>query len=124
VNRAIYQTMVLHDPIAQPGTPDWRNPPSNWNGRLVYTFGGGCINGWYRQGSNTGGVVDDFRLRNGYAVASSSLNVFGNNCSDLTAAESMMMVKERFIEAYGPPAHTQGWGCSGGSYAQHQIADN
>jgi hypothetical protein len=124
VNRAIYQTMVLHDPIAQPGTPDWRNPPANWNGRLVYTFGGGCINGWYRQGSSTGGVVDDFRLRNGYAVASSSLNVFGNNCSDLTAAESMMMVKERFIEAYGPPAHTQGWGCSGGSYAQHQIADN
>ena len=35
-----------------------------------------------------------------------------------------MMVKERFIEAYGPPAHTQGWGCSGGSYAQHQIGDN
>jgi hypothetical protein len=36
----------------------------------------------------------------------------------------MMMVKERFIEAYGPPKHTQGWGCSGGSYAQHQISDN
>jgi hypothetical protein len=36
----------------------------------------------------------------------------------------MMMVKERFIEAYGPPAHTQGWGCSGGSYAQHQLGDN
>jgi hypothetical protein len=36
----------------------------------------------------------------------------------------MMMVKERFIEAYGSPAHTQGWGCSGGSYAQHQIGDN
>jgi hypothetical protein len=35
-----------------------------------------------------------------------------------------MMVKERFIEHYGPPAHTQGWGCSGGSYAQHQIGDN
>jgi hypothetical protein len=57
-------------------------------------------------------------------MASSSLNVFGNNCSDLTAAETMMMVKERFIETYGPPAHTQGWGCSGGSYAQHQISDN
>jgi hypothetical protein len=124
VNRAIYQTTVLHDPIAQPGTPDWRNPPSNWNGRLIYTFGGGCINGWYRQGSNTGGVTDNFMLTKGYALASSSLNVFGNNCNDLTAAESMMMVKERFIEAYGPPAHTQGWGCSGGSYAQHQIGDN
>jgi hypothetical protein len=123
VNRAIYQTTILHDPLAE-GAPSWRSPPSNWNGRLIYTFGGGCINGWYRQGSTTGGVTDDFMLRNGYALASSSLNVFGNNCNDLTAAESMMMVKERFIEAYGPPAHTQGWGCSGGSYAQHQIADN
>lgn len=123
VNRAIYQTMVLHDPLAE-AAPSWANPPSNWNGRLIYTFGGGCINGWYRQGSSTGGVVDNFMLSNGYALASSSLNVFGNNCSDLTAAEAMMMVKERFIEAYGPPAHTQGYGCSGGSYAQHQLSDN
>jgi hypothetical protein len=123
VNRAIYQTMILHDPLAE-GAPSFASPPENWNGRLIYTFGGGCIGGWYRQGSSTGGVTDDFMLRNGYALASSSLNVFGNNCNDLTAAESMMMVKERFIEAYGPPAHTQGWGCSGGSYAQHQISDN
>ncbi len=123
INRAIYQTTVLHDPITQPA-PTWNAPPANWNGRLIYTFGGGCIGGWYRQGNSTGGVTDDFMLKNGYALASSSLNVFGNNCNDLTAAETMMMVKERFIEAYGPPKHTQGWGCSGGSYAQHQIADN
>ena len=123
VNRAIYQTTVLHDPLTQPA-PGWQSPPQNWNKRLIYTFGGGCIGGWYRQGASTGGVTDDFMLRNGYALASSSLNVFGNNCNDLTAAETMMMVKERFIEAYGPPAHTQGWGCSGGSYAQHQISDN
>ncbi len=122
-NRAIYQTTVLHDPLTQPA-PSWQSPPAHWNQRLIYTFGGGCIGGWYRQGASTGGVTDDFMLRNGYALASSSLNVFGNNCNDLTAAESMMMVKERFIEAYGPPVHTQGWGCSGGSYAQHQIGDN
>jgi hypothetical protein len=124
VNRAIYQITMLHDPIAQPAAPGWNSPSDNWNGRLIYTFGGGCIGGWYRQGASTGGVTDDFMLTNGYALASSSLNVFGNNCNDLTAAESMMMVKERFIENYGPPAHTQGWGCSGGSYAQHQIGDN
>ena len=123
VNRAIYQTMVLHDPLTQ-AEPTWHSPPANWNQRLIYTFGGGCIGGWYRQGSSTGGVTDDFMLGKGYALASSTLNVFGNNCNDLTAAETMMMVKERFIEAYGPPAHTQGWGCSGGSYAQHQITDN
>jgi hypothetical protein len=123
VNRAIYQMAVLHDPLKET-EPSWSNPPASWNQRLIYTFGGGCIGGWYQQGRSTGGVTDTFQLSSGYAVASSSLNVFGNNCNDLTAAESMMMVKERFIEAYGPPAHTQGFGCSGGSYAQHQITDN
>lgn len=123
INRAIYQTTVLHDPITEP-SPAWNVQPSNWNKRLIYTFGGGCIGGWYRQGSSTGGVTDNFMLSSGYALASSTLNVFGNNCNDLTASETMAMVKERFIEAYGTPSHTQGWGCSGGSYAQHQISDN
>ncbi len=123
VNRAIYQITMLHDPL-QDAAPNWTHQSANWNKRLIYTFGGGCFGGWYRQGASTGGVTDDFMLSNGYALASSSLNVFGNNCNDLTAAESMMMVKERFVEKYGPPAHTQGWGCSGGSYAQHQISDN
>lgn len=123
INRAVYQTTLLHDPLTQPA-PSWNAQPANWNKRLIYTFGGGCIGGWYRQGTSTGGVTDNFMLSSGYALASSTLNVFGNNCNDLTAAETMMMVKERFIEAYGVPRHTQGWGCSGGSYAQHQISDN
>jgi len=123
INRAIYQISILHDPLAE-AAPSWSNQPTNWNKRLIYTFGGGCIGGWYRQGSSTGGVTDNFMLSNGYALASSTLNVFGNNCNDLTTAESMAMVKERFIEAYGLPAHTQGFGCSGGSYQQHQITDN
>tara|TARA_B100001123_G_scaffold331033_2_gene373231 strand:- start:54350 stop:56527 length:2178 start_codon:yes stop_codon:yes gene_type:complete len=123
INRAIYQIAVLHDPVTD-SVPDPWTPPSGWNGRLIYTFGGGCVNGWFRQGARTGGVTDDVMLRQGYAVASSSLNVFANNCNDLLAAETMMMVKERFIEAFGNPRHTIGWGCSGGSYQNHQIADN
>ena len=124
VNRAIYQIALLHAPGAGHAEPDpWTASPG-WNGRLVYTFGGGCVNGWYRQGSQTGGVTDDVMLRQGYAVASASLNVYGNNCNDVLAAETMMLVKERFIETYGPPRYTIGWGCSGGSYQNHQIADN
>ncbi len=123
VNRAIYQTALLHNP-ASDAAPEPTRRPSGWNGKLVYTFGGGCTGGWYRQGNTTGGVLDHNILRQGYAMASSSLNVFGNNCQDVTAAESMAMVKERFIEAYGRPRYTIGWGCSGGSYQQHQIADN
>ena len=114
---------MLHDPASE-ADPDAWTAPAGWNGRLIYTFGGGCVNGWYRQGASTGRVTDDVMLRQGYAVASSSLNVYGNNCNDLLAAESMMMVKERFIEGYGMPRYTIGWGCSGGSYQNHQIADN
>ena len=122
-NRAIYQTAILFNP-ASDAAPNLVTKPAGWNGRLVYTFGGGCTGGWYRQGASTGGVLDDNILKQGYAMASSSLNVFGNNCQDLTAAETMAMVKERFVETYGPPRYTIGWGCSGGSYQQHQIADN
>ena len=124
VNRSIYQIAMLHDPIAQPAAPTWSNRSANWNGRMVFNFGGGCPSGWYRQGANTGGVTDAFILSQGYALVSSSLNVAGNNCNNVTTAESMMMVKERFIERYGPPVHTQGFGCSGGSYQQHEITDN
>tara|TARA_B100000029_G_scaffold405938_1_gene406452 strand:+ start:740 stop:2896 length:2157 start_codon:yes stop_codon:yes gene_type:complete len=124
INRAVYQIAMLYTPGSEGlALSPWVRSPG-WNGRLIYTFGGGCVNGWYRQGNSTGGVTDDVMLRQGYAVASSSLNVYGNNCNDLLAAETMMMVKEHFIETYGVPRYTIGWGCSGGAYQNHQIADN
>ncbi|MDB5915359.1 MAG: hypothetical protein JWP22_4034 [Ramlibacter sp.] len=123
VNRAIYQTAVLHNPAAGT-TPSPTVKANGWNGKLVYTFGGGCTGGWYRQGNSTGGVLDDPILKQGYAMASSTLNVFGNNCQDVTPSETMAMVKERFIETYGAPRYTMGFGCSGGSYQQYQIGDN
>jgi hypothetical protein len=123
INRAIYQTAMLHDPGTDPAPTPW-SPPAGWNGRLVYKFGGGCPGGWYVQGSVTDGVLEHEMLSLGYATASATANVFGNNCSDLLAAETMMMVKERFIENYGQPTGTIGWGCSGGSYQAHQIGDN
>ncbi|NDL60630.1 hypothetical protein F7O44_26470 [Phytoactinopolyspora sp. XMNu-373] len=123
LNRAIYQTSILHDPLGEP-EPDFTSRPAGWNGAAIFTLGGGCTNGWYRQGNRTGGVTNAFMLGEGYALMSSSLNVFGVNCSDLTAAESAMMVKERFVEAYGPIDHVIGFGASGGSYQGHQISDN
>ncbi|OLF14316.1 hypothetical protein BLA60_04055 [Actinophytocola xinjiangensis] len=122
LNRAIYQISMLHDPATDEPTFHRRGP--GWNDRLIYTFGGGCRRGWYTQGTDTGGVLDPRMLGRGYAVASASLNVFGNNCNDLLAAETMMMVKERFVERYGDPLFTIGWGSSGGAYQSHQIADN
>jgi hypothetical protein len=123
INRGIYQIAMLYNPARDPA-PDFMARPAGWNRRLIYTFGGGCMTGWYRQGATTGGVEDDVMLRQGYAVASSSLNVLGNNCDDVLATETMMMVKEHFVEAYGRPTFTIGMGCSGGAEQVHPIVQN
>lgn len=121
INRAVYQIAFIHDPSAPAPSP-W-TPPTGWNGRLVYTFGGSCMAG-YVQGANSGGVMTDNHLSRGYAVASSSLNVFGNICNNVISAETLMMVKERFVELAGVPVHTIGSGGSGGAMAQYTIAQN
>lgn len=118
IDRAVYEMAALYAGAPSPVAPD-----SSWNGKLVYTFGGGC-NAGYHQGASTGGVVNDLFLAQGYAVTSSSLNVLDNNCSPIISAEAAMMVKERFIETYGPVAHTIGWGGSGGAIQQYDIAEN
>jgi Tannase-like family of unknown function (DUF6351) len=124
INRGIYETAVLHDPTKE-AVPTPFNPPAAWNHRLVYTLGGGCVGGWYIQGASlgNGGILEDLMLRQGYGIAASTLNVYGNNCQDLLAAETLAMTRARFIENFGPVAFTIGYGCSGGTEASHPIAD-
>ena len=69
-------------------------------------------------------MLDDQFLSLGYAVASSTLNVLDNNCSTIISAEAAMMVKEHFIDTYGPVQFTIGWGGSGGAIQQYEIADS
>lgn len=121
INRAVYEISMLHEP----GTPvpDPWTATDGWNKRLVYTFGGACGIG-YTQATSTGGVMDDTLLSRGYAVASSTFNVFANNCNDVTSAETAMMVKEHFTETYGVPDFTMGWGGSAGTMQQLLIANS
>jgi hypothetical protein len=128
INRAIYRIAVLHDPVTDPQPDPWHRPPS-WNGRLVYQFGSGCSPG-YRQGNLSNGEplnnsnIGNSALAAGFATVGSSLNVFGTNCDDVVSAETAVMVKEHFVEEFGPPAYTLGVGASGGSMQQHLIAAN
>ena len=64
MNRAIYESAILHDPAEQ--APDPWTRSAGWNGKLVYTHGGGCRSGWYQQGRSTGGVLRDGLLDRGY----------------------------------------------------------
>lgn len=131
INRAVYSIAFLHEP----GTPlpsPWA--AGTWNGRLVYTFGGGVAAG-YHQGRTVGGLngnrgnledgqLGDYPLAKGYALAGGSLNVFGTHANDVVSAETMMMVKEHLIEEFGVPRYTIGSGRSGGSMQQHMIGNN
>ncbi|HTX30874.1 MAG TPA: DUF6351 family protein [Solirubrobacteraceae bacterium] len=119
IDRAVYQMAALYDGQA----PSPLKPDTSWNGKLIYTFGGGCNSG-YTQGTATGGVLDDQFLSLGYAVASSTLNVLDQDCSTIISAEAAMMVKEHFIDTYGPTQFTIGWGGSGGAIQQYEIADS
>jgi hypothetical protein len=69
-------------------------------------------------------ALDDQALSRGFAVAMSSLNILGQNCNDVVSAEALMMLKEHFLETYGPIRYTIGYGGSGGSMQQHWIASN
>jgi hypothetical protein len=134
INRAVYVVNILHDPAGPLPTPYARTP--GYNGRLVYSFGGGCQAG-YHQGRSVGGLTvasnnledgqvgyQDYFLSKGYAVIAGSLNVTGTTCADVISAETAMMIKEHFIEEFGLPRYTIGAGGSGGSMQQHLLTNN
>jgi hypothetical protein len=122
INRAIYEIRFLH----QPGKPlpnPWSRRDGNWNGRLVYIFGGG-LRAAYRQGTLFDWAADEALLSRGYATATSTFNTFYNNSNDVVSAETSSMVKEYFTKRYGEPVHTIGWGGSGGAMQLHLISQN
>ena len=96
---------------------------SAWNGRLVMRFGGGC-GASFSQGDGGGGAVDPELLADGYAVITSTLTTFQTACNDVVAAETVMVAKEHFSEAYGLPRFTIGAGGSGGAIQQLLVAQN
>jgi hypothetical protein len=130
INRAVYRIAILHDPVVDAAPDPW-HPPPGWNGRVLYTFGGGCGTG-HHQGQDLGVDSDVLNnpqlgnagLTNGFAMVASSLNVFGTNCDDVISAETAMMVKEHFINNFGVPKHTIGIGASGGSMQVHLLSFN
>lgn len=123
INRGLYQSAILHDVLNEPA-PSPSTPPANWNGQLLYPLGGGCQGGWFQQGNDFATLINPTYQSRGYAVTTSTLNVFGTNCNDQLSSETIAMVKERFIKNYGVPKYTIGTGGSGGSYQSHQTSDN
>jgi Tannase-like family of unknown function (DUF6351) len=129
LDRGIYQIGILDDPF-EPGSPGTRG----WNRRLVYSFGGNCNPGPIQgmpsalRGATAldlgGAQGDQIALAKGYAVATSTLNAYATACNEVLSAEAALMVKQRFVETYGVPDWTVGFGGSGGSLQLLQIAQD
>ena len=69
-------------------------------------------------------MQNDLLLSRGYAVASATLNVYAQNCNDVTSAETAMMVKEHLVEQLGPVTYTIGSGGSAGTMQQLLLSNN
>jgi hypothetical protein len=119
VNRFVYSIAML----VPPGSADPRDV-RGWNGRLLYRFGGGVGRG-HDQGvlSDADSLYHD-GLSRGYAVAASTGTQTGVQTNMTLSAETALMVKEHFIEAYGIPLYTVGVGGSGGGVQQYLAAEH
>lgn len=117
INRSVYRLAVLDDP-----STEGFSASEGWNGRLGVTFGGGCGT-QYNQGVNqANSILSDLYLGRGFAYMNSTELVNQQHCNQVLQGETLMMLKEHFIEAYGVPKWTVGTGGSGGSIQQMVIA--
>jgi len=133
INRGIYEIAVLFDPARS-----WERwaQQQQWNNKLYWTFGGDCTPNHVQPAPDEellptdtdtlllATALHDQALSQGFAVASSGMTILGRNCNDVISAETVMMVKEHIVEAYGELRYTMSQGLSGGSMQQHWIAAN
>lgn len=118
MNRGIYDIAVLFDP-----TKAWTGalPQPQWNGKVQYTFGSSTGQP-RRQVRPATAWTDDRALSRGYLVVVNSMTDSLKNSNRVSMTETVMMMKERIIEGYGPIKFTLGTGCSGGSIASNMIS--
>jgi len=146
VNRSIYRIAILDDPSpavtstapfsgqalikpisledSKPGAApsEWR-PGAGWNRKLAVSFGGGAGT-QYNQGVNQAtAALNHVYLSRGFAFMISTELVNQQHGNAVLQGETLMMLKEHFIERYGVPKWTVGHGGSGGAIQQLLITE-
>jgi hypothetical protein len=146
INRSIYRIAILDDPkpavasavppsgqaFIKPGSleeskpaaasSEWR-PGPGWNRKLAVSFGGGAGT-QYNQGVNQAtGALNHAYLSRGFAYMISTELVNQQHGNAVLQGETLMMLKEYFIEQYGVPKWTVGYGGSGGAIQQLLITE-
>ena len=120
INRFLYSIAVLAPSDDGSETPDL----SSWNHRLVYYFQGGVAIGHYQGSPSLSRALYPDALAAGYAVAYSTGTKTGTHYNLQVGGETAIMVKDRFVTAYGVPDYTVGVGGSGGGIQQYIYAQN
>lgn len=119
LNRFIYSIAVL-----SPGTQNDEPDLSAWNGRLIKQFQGGVAIGHYQGSPSRRYMLNPRLLGDGYAVTYSTGTSTGEHYNLIVGGETALMVKDRFVSAYGSPEFTIGLGGSGGGIQQYIYAQN
>ena len=118
INRNIYELVSFYDPAV--ASAPWA-PQKGWNQKLHWKFGAGASSSRFEEPPAVNTIFDNNALSRGFMVAASHLTNNGSNTNNTLAAETVMMMKERIIENYGPIRYTMSDGCSGGSIMQDSI---
>jgi hypothetical protein len=122
MNRGIYDIAVLFDATQNKDT-GWTGvqPQAQWNGKVLYQFGAstGQPRRQFRTATNW---TNDLALSRGFLVAQNSMTDSALNSNRVLMAETVMMMKERIGDLYGPIKFTMGVGCSGGSINSNMNA--
>src|SRR5262249_55103077 len=131
IDRDDYEIAMLYDP-KKPWTP-WA-PQPQFNRKALFVQGASCGNHYGEQSdanhvagynldampSSTTGYGAQQALGLGFATLVTALDNSGHNCNVALQAEAVMMVKEHFIDSYGPVRYTIAMGQSGGSLSSLQ----
>lgn len=120
LNRFLYSIAVLAPEDDGAGEPEL----DAWNERLIYYFQGGVAIGHYQGGPSQRRALYVDGLAAGYAVAYSTGTKTGTHYNLELGGETAIMVKDRFVTAYGAPDYTVGVGGSGGGIQQYVYAQN
>ncbi len=125
INRSIYRIAILDDPNPETASTngdqgEWA-PGPGWNRKLAVSFGGGAGT-QYNQGVNQAtNALNHLYLSRGFAFMISTELVNQLHGNAVLQGETLMMLKEYFIERYGIPKWTVGNGGSGGAIQQLVI---
>ncbi|MBK9316890.1 MAG: hypothetical protein IPM55_21990 [Acidobacteria bacterium] len=120
INRTIYRIAILDDPKSSEAAVSWA-PGPGWNRKLAVGFGGGAGT-QYNQGVNQAtNALNDLYLSRGFAFMISTELVNQLHGNAVLQGETLMMLKEYFIERYDVPKWTVGHGGSGGAIQQLVI---